>query len=423
MTSTSDHGLPYGACPPSNWRVIPLKHLATLTNGFVFKSDNWQETGTPIIRIENLNGSPNFNLVSLTLDKRYHASAGDLLFAWSGNPGTSFGPFRWKMPGQYFLNQHIFKVVTHGCEKSWLYWTLKAATYWIEQELTSGTIGMVHVTKEELQNVPIPIPPPDEQRRIADFLDAETSRIGLMQAKQRAVLEKLDQRDRAMRDQVLNEASHGVGEVPLRRWITRIEQGASPQCEVTPRDGDEWGVLKLSAVKGGIFDGSENKRLPEGVRARQEYEVQPGDLLVTRANTPSLVGDVAVVTSPARRLLLPDLIYRIGLIGEVDAHFVAQVALSSRVRLLIEAAARGSSQSMVKLRGEDIKSWLVPAANLDHQKRITQEIALGLRSTGLLKESVQRSLALLTERRQALITAAVTGQIDVSTASGRGIED
>jgi len=51
-------------CVPNGWKVSPLKHLAEFVNGCVFKPDSWSESGVPIIRIENLNGS--LNLISVT---------------------------------------------------------------------------------------------------------------------------------------------------------------------------------------------------------------------------------------------------------------------------------------------------------------------------------------------------------------------
>ncbi|MGP4115453.1 restriction endonuclease subunit S [Streptomyces sp. 4N509B] len=416
MTSVSKQ-IPYGAPLPDSWRVIPLKHLATLHNGYVFKSDGWTDFGTPIIRIENLNGSESFNLSSLTLDKKHHVTSGDLLFSWSGNPGTSFGPFRWDKPGLHFLNQHIFKVSVQGCEKDWLYWSLRAATFWIERELTSGMIGMVHVTKEELGNVPIPVPSRDEQRRIADFLDAETARIDRLSNLRRSMLKSLEERDKSVRDGLVNELFDQQGEIPLRRFTAIIEQGESPQCEAVSRDdADEWAVLKLSSVKQGKFDSGENKRLPAGILPTRAHEVRPGDLLVTRANTPNLVGDVAVVSGRCERLLLPDLVYRVKLGSGILPSFVAQVALSGRVRAVIESSARGSSQSMVKLRGEDIKAWPMPRATTVQQRELIHFMEQTTVASSQLRASLIRQLALLTERRQALITAAVTGQLDVTTA-------
>jgi type I restriction enzyme S subunit len=174
---SSISSLPYGPSPRKHWDVVPLKHLATMTNGLGFRSEDWADQGTPIIRIENLNGSHRYNYSNLSVSDKYRVTAGDLLFAWSGNPGTSFGPFRWNTPGQYFLNQHIYKLSVHGCDKDWLFWTLKAATQWIERELASDMMGMVHVTKEDLGKVQIPVPPIEEQRRLARFLNTELIKV------------------------------------------------------------------------------------------------------------------------------------------------------------------------------------------------------------------------------------------------------
>ncbi|MFE4384036.1 hypothetical protein ACFRPD_31290, partial [Streptomyces cyaneofuscatus] len=143
----------------------------------------------------------------------------------------------------------------------------------------------------------------------------------------------------------------------------------------------------------------------------------------SRANTPALVGDAAVVGSDHAKLLLPDLIYRVVLSPGMDAKYVAQVALSGRVRTLIESVARGSSQSMVKLRGEDIKNWPIPAASSAQQAEVVKEIERETGVTERLRNATSSLIRLLAERRQALITAAVTGQFDVSTASGRNVTD
>src|SRR6185436_4027186 len=74
------------------------------------KSSEWASSGLPIIRIQNLNEeAASFNYFSDTLPDRFKIVNGDLLFAWSGTPGTSFGAHIWKR-GPAWLNQHIFKV-------------------------------------------------------------------------------------------------------------------------------------------------------------------------------------------------------------------------------------------------------------------------------------------------------------------------
>jgi type I restriction enzyme S subunit len=275
---------------------------------------------------------------------------------------------------------------------------------------------------ENLRNLPITLPNEGDQRRIADFLNAETARIDRLSQLRKDMSAKLTERENAVRDRRIELLAKDKGYIYLRRLITTIEQGSSPQCHSSPRqEASEWGVLKLSSVKRGMFFPNENKKLPEEGYIHTFKEVRPGDLLITRANTPTLVGDSAVVTETCARLLLPDLIYRANLVSGTDPTFVSHVLLGKQVRSLIEAIARGSSQSMVKLRGEDIRSLPIPDVPFPQQRAFAREMTENGAQIGELQQRLVRQIELLEERRRALITAAVTGQFDVSAASGRGV--
>ena len=301
------------------------------------------------------------------------------------------------------------------------------AYYWLSSQpfqdlvyaaLIVGATNQIELNRERLASAPVPVPPLREQQRIADFLDLEIARIAKMEFLQRVVLARVGERDQAFLDLELDRLVDKFGVILFRRVIRRIEQGASPQCDGIPAEGGEWGVLKLSSVKRGVFWPKENKRLPEETAPERRYAVKNGDLLVTRANTPDLVGDVAVVTQTPSRLLLPDLIYRIELSKRLLPDFSSMVLRGSRVRELVRATARGTSQSMVKLRGEDIREWPIPNADLISQREVVERVAKQQAVTNLLRSQISRQLELLAERRQALITAAVTGRIDVATARG-----
>ncbi|WP_147263863.1 hypothetical protein [Prauserella sp. PE36] len=267
-----------------------------------------------------------------------------------------------------------------------------------------------------LRCLPVLTPPLEEQRRIADFLDAETSRIDRVHELHGRVGQKLTERHFSLVDAALRELAKTHAEISFRRVVRRIEQGHSPECDAAPASNDEWAVLKLSSIKRGIFNGAENKLLPSNVRPMRRAEVHPGDLLITRANTPDLVGDSAVADDTSRMRLLPDLIYRVVLNDDIDPRFASIAINGGRIRSLIQSVARGSSQSMVKLRGEDIRQWPMPLPPLDVQLAFVQEVEDNRRLTDGLRHKINRQLALLAERRQALITAAVTGQLDVTTA-------
>ena len=162
---------------PEHWAVRKLKHLTCFHNGLAFKPSDWSADGVPIIRIQNLNGSDDFNYtVRKDLPDFLLIRPGDLLFSWSGNRGTSFGSYIWNRDFVGYLNQHIFKLDGYPLDRGYFSHLLRAVTRHVEEQ-THGIIGLVHVTKPELGRVLIPVAPPKEQRKIAQAIDERLARV------------------------------------------------------------------------------------------------------------------------------------------------------------------------------------------------------------------------------------------------------
>lgn len=350
--------------------------------------------------------------------RNLNVARGDLVVCEGGDVGRAAV---YAGPTGYIFQNSVHRVrARHGNDVRFFRYVLEAAhgSGWFDVLCNKATIR--HLTGEKLGSLEIPLPLPDEQRRIAAFLDAQTDAIDSLLAIRGKQIRLVEERVRALRDMRVNDLSATWGTVPLRRYVRSIEQGVSPQCDAVPAGDKEWGVLKLSCIRRGTFVASENKRLPDNELVLSGNAVRRGDLLVTRANTPDLVGDVAVVDR-GERLLLPDLIYRVNLEVNVSSAYVAEVSLGSKIRALVKAVARGSSQSMVKLRGEDIREWPVPQADQAAQKSFLDEMSeVSSRATELC-DGLQRQRELLRERRQALIAAAVAGNCDVTTSAMRSV--
>jgi type I restriction enzyme S subunit len=177
---------------------------------------------------------------------------------------------------------------------------------------------------------------------------------------------------------------------------------------------DEWAVIKLSAVSKGKFLGDEHKALPAGLAPDRRFEIREEDFLLTRANTPELVGEVCVARGVRSGLMLCDLVYRLHLVAErVVPDYLSYWLLSRAGRHQIEVDARGSSQSMVKISQGLIRAWTVVLPPPEEQRAI---IAFADRSTARLDAlvaKVRTAIDRLRELRTALISAAVTGKIDV----------
>lgn len=165
------------------WKEVRLGQVCNLVNGMAFKPNEWTNSGIPIIRIQNLNGSDDFNYFDGEIQSRYFVNHGDLLFAWSGSRGTSFGAFRW-FKEKAVLNQHIFNVFPkNGFEKNFAFQLLRWLTIEIERK-AHGSAGLVHVTKKQLEdekmNIPISL---EEQTAIANVLQYADTEIQLLKNK------------------------------------------------------------------------------------------------------------------------------------------------------------------------------------------------------------------------------------------------
>ena len=191
---------------PEGWTKAEIGSLCSLENGRAFKPTDWTTTGFPIVRIQNLN-NPNasFNYFNQQVDERYFLRGGELLFAWSGTPGTSFGAHVWK-GGEAVLNQHIFRVDLNYdlVEKRFF-------RFAINQKLNEligiahGGVGLRHVTKGKFESTEVVLPPINEQKRIADRLDQLLTRID----KTKAHLDRIPPLLKRFRQSVLAIATSG----------------------------------------------------------------------------------------------------------------------------------------------------------------------------------------------------------------------
>ncbi len=154
---------------PEGWEEHRLSDACELINGRGFKPHEWDTEGYPIIRIQNLNGSDEFNYYSGEFNPKILVRNGELLFAWSGSRGTSFGPHIWR-GSDAVLNYHTWRVVPkETTSKDFLVHYLRHITTAIEAT-AHGASALVHTQKDTMEKRRCVLPPLPEQRKIADIL-------------------------------------------------------------------------------------------------------------------------------------------------------------------------------------------------------------------------------------------------------------
>lgn len=316
--------------------------------------------------------------------------------------------------------------------RSFLVYALSAPYYLAATEILASGATMQRIARSELGAVRLVVPERNEQDSIALFLDRETAKIDALIAEQEKLIALLAEKRQATISRAVTRGldpnvplkDSGVpwlGKVPahwevcaVRRILSKVEQGWSPECESRPAEDGEWGVLKAGCVNRGIFDPQENKALPNHLQPVEELMVKAGDLLMSRASgSPQLVGSVAYISDARFGLMLSDKIFRLHLTANADPKYFAWQFNSKALRTQIERAISGADGLANNLPQSSMKEFSIAKPPVDEQRHIAAFLEKAVAQLEILSAEASKAILLLKERRAALISAAVTGKIDV----------
>ena len=411
-----DSGVDWLGPIPATWNVCALKRIASLQSGESITSEQIEADGTyPVYGGNGLRGY-------------CEAHTHDGEFALIGRQGALCGNINYAR-GKFWASEHAVVVTPK----------LPVATQWLGELLRTMNLNQYSVSAaqpglsvEIVGNLGIPVPSREEQNGIAAFLDRETAKIDALVAEQEQLITLLKEKRQAVISHAVTKGldpsvpmkDSGVewlGEVPahwkvctLRRLIKRIEQGWSPECEAQQADESSWGVLKAGCVNRGVFNQDENKTLPDSLDPLAEYEVHEGDILMSRASgSPELVGSTALVTKTRPRLMLSDKIFRVHLESGQECGFFVWAMNAKHMREQIEQALSGGNGLANNLPQSVLLSFVCAVPPEAEQLAIYRVLNEASAQIDQLTSESALTIELLRERRSALISAAVTGQIDV----------
>ncbi|WP_158079215.1 restriction endonuclease subunit S [Actinomadura sp. CNU-125] len=257
-----------------------------------------------------------------------------------------------------------------------------------------------------LTDMPFVLPPLDEQRAIADYLDNETAQIDALVAKQEGFIGLLRERQEAFADAEFQQRGDRRS-ATVRQTLVRLDRSPLPGSGVVTAYRD--GVVTLRANR--RADGYTMSEAEAGYQG-----VLPGDIVFHALD--GFAGAVGISDSegqcsPVYHVCRPRY--------ADDAEYLALL-----IRYMGTSGFLSTQAPSTRQRSVDFRNWgtfaRVPLVlpTVDHQKKFVAEYqAHSARFDGLIAKA-QEHIALAKERRSALITAAVTGQIDVRTARMAG---
>lgn len=442
-----DSGIPWLGKIPKHWKIFPLKAIAK-GDSCAFIDGDWIESK--------------------------HISDGGIRYITTGNVGPGF----YKEQGMGYISEETFtllnctevlpgdilisrlnapigracvvpdlglKIVTSVdnvivrpstlFHREFLVFRLSSPDYFYEAGNLASGATMQRISRSELGNVRIAFPPREEQTAIAAFLDRETTKIDALITEQEKLIALLAEKRQATISHAVTRGldpaaplkDSGVewlGQVPahweassLKRVVSLIESGVSVNSIDEPAGEDAIGVLKTSCVYSGEFNPAENKMVIIEELERVSCQVKAGTLIVSRMNTPALVGAAGLAKNSAENLFLPDRLWQVHFYGALPefAHYWTQTC---QYRTQVKMACAGTSASMQNLSQEEFLSFQLSLPPKQEQCAIAAFLERETAKMDALASEQWKAISLLRERRAALIAAAVTGQIDV-----RGLVD
>jgi type I restriction enzyme S subunit len=192
--------------------------------------------------------------------------------------------------------------------------------------------------------------------------------------------------------------------------IQTINAGKSFKCNERPPEGEEIGVVKVSAVSWGEFNELESKTVTDTSKINQNYLIHPGDFLFSRANTIELVGACVIAKSFKRKLMLSDKILRLDLTFDLKKWCL--VCLRTRFgRNEIESLATGNQESMRNISQANIMKIRLPLPPLEEQEAVINEVEQILTQCEMLDKICDANLKRADRLRQSILKKAFSGKL------------
>ena len=285
----------------------------------------------------------------------------------------------------------------------------------------------------EMKRISVITPPLSEQQRIAEFLDRKCGEIDETIALQEEFIEEL----KSYKQSVITEAvTRGLNpNVKLKDsgivWISMIPQGwkcekvkhiississgVSVNSEQIPATDKELGVLKTSSVSSNYFIPTENKKVDVEEMGRVSCPVKADTIIVSRMNTPDLVGSAGYCDDNIPNLYLPDRLWQVETIKDrVSARYLWRFLISLSARYYYSSLSQGTSSSMQNISQSQFESAYVPVPPLTEQQQITDYLDNKCAEIDSLIAIKQQKIEELKDYKKSVIYEYVTGKKEIN---------
>lgn len=383
-----------------SWERVRIGEIATVLNGFAFKSSYFTRSeGVPLLRIRDVGRSSTDAFYNGPFEAEYLITRGDIVVGMDGD----FRVARWA-GADAVLNQRVCKISVRDDFYSPAFLTYVLQGYLDEINKHTSSVTVKHLSSRTVQEIPLPLPPWNEQRRIVAAIEEHLPRLDAAQAGLVAVSRRLS----AFRDAALAEPFSG-------------DYAASPLVDVTDASRPIcYGILKpkttgdlvvpyveVRSIRGGRIDMSGLHRTTQALHDEfSRSELRGGDVVLAIRGS---WDRAAVVPDELTGANVSRDVARIAPGDELDARYLSHFLASPVARRYFAAAARGVGVRGVNIG--DLRKLPVPCPPLAEQKSIVTRVERQLSAIDAVDSAIQRAQRRSASLRRAVLERAFRGEL------------
>ena len=419
---------------PRNWKIKPLKYILTRLSISGCEDEKLLSVYRDYGVLIRENRDDNHNRVSADLSNYQLVDIGDLVInkmkAWQGSLGVS------EHRGIVSPAYHIYKIISKSIHPRFLHHALRSEPYFREYAKQSKGIrtNQWDLGTYEFGCIEFLHPPLETQRQIATYLDKKTEAIDTLIAKKQKMIELLEEKRSALINHVVTKGLNPdapmkdsgvpwIGEVPAHWYILQFRRlildicdgpfGSSLKSEHYTEEGTR--LIRLQNIKSGYFNNQSKAFISNNyAKLLKRHKALPGDLLIASlGDTNNPMGRACVLPIEVEEAIVKADCFRARLDQKQGNHLYYSHYLSSLAGAVgFEQHSRGATRSRINL--SIVRDIEVPKPSLAEQDSIQSRIKSFESKNNNLRNQIEDQVTKLQEYRQALITAAVTGKIDVT---------
>ena len=328
------------------------------------------------------------------------------------------------------VNQACCVLSSPSCNLHYAFYVIKSAQSYLVRKAVGG--GQPNISQETIKQLWLPLPPLSTQDIIVRNLDATCSKIDDLLTSVHASIEEYKKLKQTVITQAVTKGVRGeremkdsgvewIGEIPkywnigkLKYYWISVESGVSVNAADRPIDNPaQYGVLKTSSVSKFIFNPHEHKQVNNDEYSRVTCPVTADCIIVSRMNTPDLVGACGYVEKTYPNLFLPDRLWQISFKNDVSAKFIWYYLNNKMVRSYISSLSTGTSSTMQNISQGQFGNISVCLPDSNEQKEIADYLDAKCAEIDKLIAKKEQLVKELESYKKSLIYEVVTGKREV----------